>query len=280
MDNQLSDLKNKTILITGGSSGIGAAAARALCRMNARVIITGRSNETKKLAGEIGCDYYLVDFTSFQKVRDFAEMLLANYPQIDVLVNNIGGIINDRRVTIDGMEQTLQVNHLSGFLLTLLLQKRLESSRALVVNTSSMANRMGYVNFDDLQLEPHYHPMKAYGTAKLMNILHAMEISRRFSGVNAVSFHPGVVRTGFARESNGFFKWLYSTAFNKLFFISPEEGADTLLWLIAGEGNSQLIPGGYYYKRKIGKKNAQVSESCAAQLWEVSLQLVRNFLPE
>lgn len=268
------DLKNKTIVITGGSSGIGAAAARKLSRMGAEVVITGRSEETKRLATALGCDYYLVDYTSFADVRKFAGLLLQKYPRIDVLVNNVGGIISNRRLTEDGHEMTLQVNHLSGFLLTRLLQQRLEASNALVINTSSAANNYGKIDFNDLESENGYSSMRAYGAAKQMNILHAMEISRRFNGVSAASFHPGVVSSGFAREGNRFVKWIYGSRLGQLFFITPEKGADTMIWLMHGEAGKDWKQGEYYYKRKPGRKNSQVQASNAQKLWEASERLV------
>lgn len=267
------NLSGKTIIITGGSSGIGAAAARTLRHKGARVVITGRSDETKRLAEEIGCDYYLVDFTRLAEVRQLAQQLLDKYPRIDVLVNNVGGIIASRRLTEDGHETTLQVNHLSGFLLTLLLQERLEASKAIVINTSSMANTMGRVTFDDLQNEKKYKSMSAYGAAKLMNILHAQEISRRFKGVWAASFHPGVVETGFAREGSGFVKWAYEGLLGRFLMISPEKGADTLVWLISTVPGKDWQDGEYYYKRKPGRKNPQATPEVAARLWDVSEQL-------
>lgn len=267
-------LNNKIILITGGSSGIGEAAARQLVKMNAKVIITGRSEATKTLAEEIGCEYYLVNYTSLQDVRKFAEQLLEKYPRIDVLVNNVGGIIKERRITSDGLEQTFQVNHLSGFLLTYLLRERLEASGALVINTSSVANNFGSLRFDDLQWERSYEPMKVYGTAKLMNILHAMEINDRFNGVKAVSFHPGTVRTGFAREGKGLLKWVYETKLKNWVLISPEKGADTLIWLIAGMAGKDWQPGEYYYKRKKGLKHLHATKTNAQKLWEHSEKLI------
>lgn len=268
-----SEIKGKTIVITGGSSGIGAAAARILAKKGAKLVITGRSEETRKLATELGCDYYLVNYSSFSEVSRFAQDLLDKYPRIDFLVNNVGGIIADRRITEDGHEMTLQVNHLSGFLLTQLLQERLEESNAIVINTSSVGNTIGNINFEDLESENNYNALKVYGTAKLMNILHAMEISRRFKGVRATSFHPGGVRTGFAREGSGFIKWFYDSVFKNLFLISPEKGADTLIWLIEGEAGKDWKAGEYYYKRKPGRKNPQVSSSNAEKLWEASEQL-------
>ncbi|EJF08112.1 SDR family NAD(P)-dependent oxidoreductase [Pontibacter sp. BAB1700] len=274
------DLTGKTIVITGGSSGIGAAAARILRQRGAQVVITGRSAETKKLAEEIGCDYYLVDYTRFAEVRSFAQKLLEQYPRIDVLVNNVGGIIADRRVTADGHEMTLQVNHLSGFLLTHLLRERLEASKAIVINTSSAANLMGRINFDDLESEKNYKSFRAYGAAKQMNILHAAEISRRFKGVWAASFHPGVVETGFAREGGSTVKWLYESTVKRFFMISPEQGADTLIWLISTTPGKDWQDGQYYYKRRPGRKNPQVVAGIASRLWEVSERLTGANKPE
>lgn len=266
---------SKTIVITGGSSGIGAAAARVLSQMGEQVVITGRSEETKRLAEELGCDYYLVDYTRFSDVKRFAKSLIEKYPRIDVLVNNVGGIIADRRMTEDGHEMTLQVNHLSGFLLTQLLQERLEASKAIVINTSSAGNILGNIDFDDLESESRYHSLRVYGTAKLMNILHAIEVSRRFKGVSAASFHPGVVETGFAREGSGFIRWIYNTPLKSLFIIPPEKGADTLLWLITGVPGTDWKAGEYYYKRKPGRKNPQVNRGVAQKLWEASERLVK-----
>jgi NAD(P)-dependent dehydrogenase (short-subunit alcohol dehydrogenase family) len=268
------DLTGKTIVITGGSSGIGAAAARELHRQGAKVVITGRSKETLKLAGELGCDYYLVDFAKLSEVRAFAQKLLDKYLRIDVLVNNVGGIISDRRVTEDGHEMTLQVNHLAGFLLTNLLRERLEESQAVVINTSSAANMIGTLNFNDLESTQGYSDFKAYGAAKLMNILHAMEIGKRFKGVKAASFHPGVVSTGFAREGGFLARIFYQSFLKDLFMIGPEKGADTLLWLITSAPGKDWQDGAYYYKRKKGRKNQKATNEAAQKLWEESEKLI------
>lgn len=170
---------------------------------------------------------------------------------------------------------TLQVNHLSAFLLTQLLKERLEASKAIVINTSSAANIIGKLDFSDLERKKSYSAMRAYGAAKLMNILHAMEISRRFNGVSAASFHPGAVSTGFAREGGSFLKWIYESPLRHLFLISPRKGADTLLWLIRGESGKDWKEGEYYYKRKPGPKNSQANSKNSRKLWEVSEHLIK-----
>lgn len=266
----------KTIVITGGSSGIGGAAARMLRAQGAAVAITGRSPETLRLAREIGADAFLADFAKLREVRALADQLLAKYPRIDVLANNVGGLIATRQMTEDGHEKTLQVNHLGGFLLTLLLRERLEASGATVINTSSGAHRWGRIDFDDLESERDYSPWRAYGSAKMMNILHAAEINRRFRGVPGVSFHPGVVATGFAREGARMVRILYESTLRKLFMISPEKGADTLVWLATSAPGRDWVPGEFYIKRKSSPTKPEAKDAeLAKRLWDWSERAVR-----
>lgn len=263
---------DKTIVITGGSSGIGAAAARNLRNQGFTVAITGRSQETNRLANEIGADAFLADFAKLDDVRKLAAQLLAKYPRIDVLANNVGGVIATRQLTIDGHEKTLQVNHLGGFLLTQLLRERLEASQGVVIDTSSRAHRMGHLDLNDLENARDYSAWRAYGTAKLMNILHAAELNRRFRGVAGVSFHPGVVASGFAREGAPFTRILYKPPLSRLFMISPEKGADTLVWLAT---TRDWTPGAFYVKRKRGQTTPQAEDAALArQLWDWSERAV------
>lgn len=268
------DLAGKLVVVTGGSSGVGAAAARALRAGGAHVVLTGRSPATAALAAEIGAEHRLVDFARFASVRAFAHALLASTPRIDVLVNNVGGIIGERRTTEDGHELTLQVNHLSGFLLTLLLRERLQASNALVVNTSSMAHHLGTVDLEDLESTRGYDALKAYGAAKRMNVLHALELPRRFPGVAAASFHPGVVASGFGREGRGLVRWFYGSALMRPFLRSPDRGADTLVWLASGTPGGDFQPGGFYADRRPRRVHPQVTPELAARLWDASERLV------
>ncbi len=269
------NMNGRVVIITGGSSGIGAAAARALREQGAVVAITGRSAHTEQLAKEIGAEAFLTDFSKFADVRALAAQLLAKYPRIDVLANNAGGIMAERQITEDGHEKTLQVNHLAPFLLTLLLRERLERSGATVINTSSRAHNMGRLDFSDLENERKYNGWRAYGTAKLMNILHAAEIDRRFRGVHAASFHPGVVATGFAREGNSMAKLIYGKALAPIFMLSPEKGADTLVWLATSRPANEWQPGLFYVKRKPGTKSRQAGDDeLARRLWTESELMV------
>ena len=271
-------MSGRTIIITGASDGIGAAAARALSARGDTVVVVGRSpQKTAAVADELGVDYLVADFARLDDVRALAATLLERYPRIDVLANNAGGIMGDRELTVDGFEKTFQVNHLAPFLLTSLLSERLVSSRATVIATASVANRLyGHLDLDDLGNERAYSPNKAYGDAKLANILFARELDRRFgdSGIASVSFHPGVVRTGFATQSTSPMRFFYN-AFG-FFLLRPAKGADTLVWLATTTPGTDWKTGGFYTKRKLDfTTNPQADDAAlASALWERSAALV------
>jgi len=158
-------MEGKMVVITGASDGIGAQAARQLHRKGANVVLVGRAPEkTHKIADELGVNSYLADFAKLDDVRKLAHQLKQDYPHIDVLLNNAGGIFGNRELTIDGHEKTLQVNHLAPFLLTNLLLDTLINSKASVVNVSSIANRLyGNLDIHDLELAHGFTPNRAYG---------------------------------------------------------------------------------------------------------------------
>jgi NAD(P)-dependent dehydrogenase (short-subunit alcohol dehydrogenase family) len=270
---------SKTIVLTGASDGIGAAAARKLTADGHQVVLVGRSeSKTTAIAGELGADYHLADFADLASVRALAAGLLERYPRIDVLANNAGGIFAKKRaLTADGHEMTFQVNYLAPFLLTDLLMDRLIESKATVINTSSVAHqRFTDFNIDDLDASRSYGPTTAYGNAKLAQVLYTKELVRHFgsSGVSAVSFHPGNIATNFSNEAATPFKMVYATALRH-FLASPEKGADTLVWLCEGTPNEDWTPGEYYVKRKPHKTNKLADDTAlAAQLWERSTQML------
>jgi NAD(P)-dependent dehydrogenase (short-subunit alcohol dehydrogenase family) len=271
-------MSGRTIIITGASDGIGAAAARALSAGGDTVVVVGRSpQKTAAVAEELGVDHLIADFSKLDDVRALAATILERYPRIDVLANNAGGIMGERELTVDGFEKTFQVNHLAPFLLTSLLTERLVSSRATVIATASVANRLyGHLDLDDLGNERAYSPNKAYGDAKLANILFARELDRRYgeAGIASVSFHPGVVRTGFATESTSPMRFFYN-AFG-FFLLRPAKGADTLVWLATTTPGTDWKTGGFYTKRKLDfTTNPQADDAAlASALWERSAALV------
>ena len=277
------DIADKTVVVTGASDGIGAVAARKLAAQGANVAIVGRSaDKLARVASEIKAESgrdpitFTADFTSLDEVRKLAGDLLDQLPRIDVLANNAGGVWPKRVETPDGHEQTFQVNHLAPFLLTALLRDRLAASApARVINTASTAHRGGRLDLDDLDFaRRRYNQMQVYGTTKLENILFTRELARRLAGtdITTVCLHPGTVATGFARDS-----WWAPIVSNypvKAFFKTPEQGADTLIWLATAQP-SELEAGGYYVSRKLGSPTkAARDDAIAADLWVKSAELV------
>ncbi|WP_062132492.1 SDR family NAD(P)-dependent oxidoreductase [Demequina aestuarii] len=273
-------MSRKTIVITGGSDGIGAAAARRLAADGHEVVIVGRNPEkTAAVAREVGIAHHVADFADLSQVRDLAATLLRAHPSIDVLANNAGGIMGHRELTVDGHEKTHQVNHLAPFVLTMELMPALEAGRATVIQTSSAAAlRFSDFDIEDLQGERDYAPQTAYGNAKLANILFAEELQRRYGdrGIAPVSFHPGLVATGFAAGTTHYMRWLYQTPLKRLFTISADEGAGQLVWLATGEPGVDFAPGRYYESYKVATKVARElgDAALARELWERSATLV------
>lgn len=274
-------MKSKVIVITGASDGIGLAAAKELNKQGHEIVIVGRSPEkTKAAAQELDTLYYIADFAKLDEVRRLASELKQKYPRIDVLVNNAGGLFGDRELTVDGYEKTMQVNHLAGFLLTNLLLDTLITSKATIINTSSRAAKIfAKLDIDDINMANDYTPRTAYGNAKLENILFTKELNRRYGnkGINAVCFHPGNVSTSFASDTNDILRFMYHSPL-KIFagLISPEKGADTLVWLATTTPQETWQLGGYYVRRKIAKTNPiAVDESVAKSLWDQSVQMTK-----
>ncbi len=278
-------MTEKTIVITGASDGIGAAAARQLAAMGHRLVIVGRSKEkTERVARELNAPCHLADYAKLSDVVRLAGEL-RRYDRIDVLANNAGGAQNERRLTEDGFERTFQINLLGGFLLTRLLLDKLCESRATVIQTSSIAANLFSDTFsvDDLQNERDYTPFGAYGNGKLEDVLFTRELQRRYGekGITAVAFEPGVVRTNFASESSGFIKFCYHSPLKYLFTISPQRSAKRLTALATGTPGTDFIPGEVYSKSKPMKlKFEDPDGAAAAKLWEACLHMTERFITE
>jgi len=263
-----------TIVITGASDGIGAASARQLKAKGHQVVIVGRSRtKTEALARELAAPFHVADYARLSDVRRLASEL-ESYDRIDVLANNAGGIMGRRQVTEDGFEKTFQVNHLAPFLLTKLLLKRLITSRAKVIQTTSAAANTYGGKFDitDLNNERAYQPQLAYGNGKLANILFTRELHQRHQadGIAAVAFHPGVVRSNFASDGPQFMRFAYHSP-AKYLMISSEASGRRLTALAEGKPGVDWQPGEVYDKsRPMPVKLEDSDGSTARQLWERS----------
>ena len=281
-------MSGRTVLVTGGTGGIGKATALGLARMGAHLAITGRDRgRAEGAAREIGAagggqvDVYVADLSSQAEVRRLAGEVLQRMPRIDVLVNNAGGYWNTRHVTADGLEHTFALNHLAPFLLTCLLLGRLEQSApARVVTVSSNAQAMGRIDFGDLQGERSYSGARAYNQSKLANVLFTYELARRLPGtsVTANALHPGVVRTSFGAEDPGRVQRLFVPVMRP-FMKSPAQGAATSIHVASDPGLDQVT--GRYFAGGKPRKSARRSydEAVAARLWQVSADLTGVAMP-
>jgi NAD(P)-dependent dehydrogenase (short-subunit alcohol dehydrogenase family) len=268
-----------TVVLTGATRGIGAAAAVQLARQGAEVALVGRDEarvaETAQAARAAGgtVHEHVADLASMAEVRRLGAELLEAHPRIDVLANNAGAVFTSRRVTPDGFEQTFALNHLAGFLLTRLLLDRLVEARGRVVTTSSDNHKAGRLDLDDLQSEQRrYRAGRAYATSKQCNILFTRELQRRRPELAANCFHPGVVRTGFGRN-NGALMGL-SMRLIAPFMRSPERGAEPLVWLALDPAAGELR-GRYLDRLRPAEPSARARDDrLAAALWERSEALI------
>ncbi len=276
-------MNNKTILITGASGGIGLQSAIDLAKEGANIVMVGRDKErtsqavdlVKTQTGNQSVSYLLADLSSIQEVRKLAQEFKDKYQTLDVLLNNAGAIFLSRKVSVDGYEMTLALNHLNYFLLTNLLLDMLKAApSARIVNVSSRAHYRGHVNFDDLQSEHGYNGMQVYSMSKLMNVLFTYELARRLDGTNVTAncLHPGFVASNFA-GNNG---WIVRVAMNFMSGrISVEEGAKCPIFL-ASSPDVQGVSGKYfnYDTKETRSSEESYDQNVARRLWDVSEKLV------
>ncbi len=278
-------MKDKVCVITGGTDGIGKAAAYGLAVQGARLLVHGRDPDKgaravadlKARTGNSAIEFLQADFSSLADVRRLASAVLEHTPRIDVLVNNAGGVFGKRTLSKDGYEMTFAVNHLAPFLLTHLLVDTLKrGGPSRIVTTASHAHRGAKISFDDLQATRKYSPMGAYGASKLANILFTRALAKRLQGteVTATCLHPGFVRTNFGRNVDmpPLLKQIFAVIAR--FARSPEKGAETVIYL-ASSPQVQGASGGYYFDCTLTPPTSAAQDDDAAEhLWQVSERLV------
>ncbi len=275
-------MKGKTIVATGTTSGIGEAAVLELAGMGARIVIVARDEARaqatmRKLEAKApGLNHrmHLADLSCLAETRKVGAAIAASETRIDVLINNAGALFSERRVTPEGLELTFALNHMAYFVLTEALRDKLVASApARIVSTSSTAHQGASLDFDDLQSARGYGGLKVYGRSKLANILFTRELARRLAGtgVTANCLHPGVVATRFGDSSGGWVGRLIPLL--RPFFLSPEKGADTLVYL-ATSPEAEKTTGEYFVKRKVTEPSAAARDDVAAtRLWAASEKL-------
>jgi retinol dehydrogenase-12 len=263
----------KICLVTGATDGVGKVTAYALAEAGATVIGAGRNPaKIEAVQNELGdtrgsLEFLTADLSSQAEVRTLADEFKRKYDRLHVLVNNAGALFTSRRESVDGIEMTFALNHLSYFLLTNLLLDTIKASApARIINVSSDAHEGGSINFDDLDRRRQYSGWGAYNDSKLANIVFTYELARRLEGtgvtVNAV--HPGFVHTNFS----------HAAGLNMRGPLTPEEGADTQIWLATSDDLAGVT--GKYFVRRRDTRSSNISydKSVARQLWDESARMV------
>lgn len=279
--NAMSDMTGKTVLITGANQGIGKASAMALGKMGASLVLVCR-NEPKareavvdiEKAGAKNVELIVGNLASQADVHGIAAKFMTSHERLDVLMNNAGVLVPSRRTTVDGIEETLAINHLAPFLLTnLLLDVLKKTPRARIVNVSSRAHVGAKIHWEDVQLERGFSANKAYGQSKLCNILFTRELAKRLesTGVTANSLHPGVIASGFGHTYGGAISVVLKAL--KPFLATPEEGAKTQVWL-ASSPEVAGVTGRYFAKcKEVTPSQRALEEGAPERLWEISERL-------
>ncbi len=282
------NMNGKICVVTGANSGIGKETCKALAQMGAHVIMACRSQERGEAArrevidasGSDKVDLMLVDLSSMEDMRRFASEYKAKYDRLDVLNNNAGAVFNKRRESVDGLEMTFALDHLGYFLPTMLLLDVIKASgtseaKARIVNVSSGAHNTGNLDFDNLVKRPKYSSFKAYGDAKLCNVLFTYELARRLEAEDALvtvnALHPGFVNTGFGK-GNGL---LMNTmmVLMRPFQISVEKGAQSSIYLCSSPAVENAT-GGYFADSQAKKSSPRsYDEATQRRLWQLSEEL-------
>lgn len=274
-------MNNKTILITGASSGLGLAVARQLAALGVSLVMVSRDrvrgaaarDEIATVATGAEPIFLAADLSSRRSIRDLASELHERFTSIDVLINNAGTASGTRELTVDGLEKTFATNHLGPFLLTeLVLDLLVAAPAGRVVNTVSETHS-GRLDFDNLQGERHYSFFSAYARSKAAEILFTYELARRLRGttVTANSFTPGPTATGFGHGTHGFIR-VMSTLVN-IIGRRPEASARTAVYLAVSPEMEGVSGQYFHHDRPARSKPVTYDVHIAARLWAVSESL-------
>jgi NAD(P)-dependent dehydrogenase (short-subunit alcohol dehydrogenase family) len=277
-------LDEKICMVTGATSGIGLYTALEIARMGAFVIIIGRNEEKcittvrriKEESGNNSVAYLLADLSSQDQIHGLVKKFYDQFGHLDVLVNNAGGFFLKRKLSMDGIEMTFALNHLSYFLLTNLLLDALKASpSARVINVSSGSHQGKHLDFHDLQLEKFYNPIEAYGRSKLANILFTYELARRLKGtqITTNALTPGMVATDIWKKVNPLLTPLLYPVI-RWFGKTSVEGAQTSVYL-ATSPDMNGVTGKYYIdQRPVNSDRVSYDVVTAQRLWQISSEFV------
>lgn len=273
-------LKNKIVLITGATSGIGKETALGLAELGATIVFTTRDNlKGEKTRNELiaainneNIDMLKCDLASFESIKNCCKEFKSKYDMLHVLINNAGVWDFKRRESKDGIENIFATNYLAPFLMTnLLLDVLKKSSPSRIINVTS-GMHYGTINFDDIEFKQKFSGAKAYGQSKLGLILFTRLLAKKLegTGVTVNCVNPGVNKTDLGRDAGGFSRMIF-----KLMGKDPKIGAETSIYL-ASSPDVENIAGEYFVKKKIKKSSKESYDmDLAKKLWDVSKKYLK-----
>ena len=274
-------MKDRIVLITGASSGIGLETAKQLAAQGAQLVLVARSEDKLKEAvatikaqtPSANVKYYIADFSSQKSVRNLAQNITRNYTKLDVLINNAGCVVPEFQLTEDGLEKTIATNHFAYFILTNeLLPLVKKSDYARIVNVASGSHYQGKIDFESFTKEKGYFIMKAYAQSKLANVLFTYELAERLKGtqVTVNCLHPGFVKTEIGNKKTNWYSSFFWSLGTMLGGISVQNGAKTSVYL-ASSPEVKGVSGKYFDKCKAVEPNKDAyNADLRKQLWQVS----------
>ena len=268
-------VKNKIVLITGATSGIGKETALGLAELGATIVFITRDNlkgeKIKKelIAATNNKDIHMLkcDLASFKSIKNCCKEYKSKYDKLHVLINNAGVWDFKRRESKDGIENIFATNYLAPFLMTnLLLDVLKKSSPSRIINVTS-GMHYGTINFDDMEFKQKFSGAKAYRQSKLGLILYTRLLAKKLegTGVTVNTAHPGMNKTDLGRDAGGFSKMIF-----KMMGKDPRVGAETSIYL-ASSSDVKNITGEYFAKKEIKKSSKESYDmELAKKLWDVS----------
>lgn len=276
----------KTTIITGATSGIGQETALALAAQGHALYLLVRNipkgeRLKNQITGKTGNkEIYVLrcDLADLQSVREAADELNKTLFAVNILINNAGGVFQERHLSKNGFELTLATNHLGPFLLTHCLMPLLQRGQARIINVSSEAHKWGKPRFDDLQWQQTYNGFKAYGMSKLFNIYFAQSLAEKYGdkGILAFSLHPGTVKTGFGADIKGLGKILFVLA--TPFMVTVQQAAETSIFLATAPRLEQYNGAYFKKKKKVATSAVATDTESRNKLWAISEKLLSRYL--
>ncbi len=270
----------KVIIITGANSGIGKVTAIELSKNGDIVVMVCRDKirgekallEVIEASGNENVQLMLCDLSSFSDIKRFCNEFKKQFNSLDILINNAGTMIHERKLTIDGFEMHWQVNYLAPFLLTHLLLDSINPN-GRIINVASLAHKMGKIHFEDINLNNHFSMFRAYAQSKLALILFTYELANRLNGITVNCLHPGTIVSNLGIYKD---KKIINVLTNQLkwIFASPEKGAQTSIYL-ATSPDVATTSGSYFNKKKAIKSSEKShNQLLAKKLWDYTEELL------